>query len=644
MRTFLLLIGLWLGASHVMAQEAQPTVVAGRGPVGVVLLWADEAATPGARYAVERQVGSAWVQVHRDPLGLPSTLEATKTLFGEGWAELLALFEAQTDEQLYQALRSFSGPAMFLALFDPEFGERVGRRFLDPSAPEGALRYRIVRDGVQRAIVGTVDVPAEAPPILPPSRVVAVLDTAAGTPVVQYELSPSQTAISYNVYRSEAGGMTFRVNPNMLIPIAENGEFDRTAVFTFRDESARFGSTYTYAMRAVDLGGNESDATEAAPITLPFPLPAQPEAFTVQRTEDGQVLLSWDPASDEGVTVAYRIRRGDSNSETLPRLAGVTLPATMTSWVDDTAPPSSILGYQVVAVGADTSRYSASAVAYVEVPSLPAQAATGLTAVAHPEGVALSWNPAEDGAMYAVTRYESPEDTLGIQLNSFSPELSRVDTLAAEVTVWYAVQVRGAAGQESPFSERVSATSGRQLSPGVAPMSVSLLESTPLMVTWEMPVGRIPDAYRVYRETELLAETSLEETMVMDSTGAAPRFYRIAALYGETEVFADTLFVPQFTNVFEMPELNLAGSQEGAVLSFFSQPGTRFLVYRWLDGQEEAQVAEVTTDEIGQAAYVDTTGQPGQIVFMRIALAQDPAQSSAVVFTRLPFADEYEDS
>jgi len=645
MKTLLFAFLLLLSAQVLPAQSSDATVLGARGPYGAVLVWDDNAAPPGARYRVERQVGDAWVQVHTSPLGLPATLAETKALFANDWDEMLSLFDVRTDEQLYQALRSFSGPTGFLALFDPEFGERVGRRFLDATAPEGNLSYRIVRDGVQRSEIGRVTVDAIMPPVEGPREVAAVIDSVTAQVTVRYRLSASPSAILYSVYRRDASGTLARVNERSIIPVAEEGAYDPNGWFEFLDPSAQLGETYLYFVSAYDLGWNESPRVAAPePITLPFPLPLIPENVRIVPQEDRSLLLTWDPPLDEGATMAYRIRRGPPSSEILPWIDDLVLPATETSWLDDTIQPGVLVGYQVVAIGLDSSRYTASFPVYMDFAEEDAQVVTGLSAEPHPVGVQVQWDPQDEGVTFALVRYAAPDDSMGVQLGTFLPDHVRIDSLGAGVMAWYEVRTLSTAGRESDLSLRVMGQSGVPLPPGNPPGNLMLLGENPAVLMWEEPVGRFPRAFHVYRAHDLWQRVDPTVLTLMDSSAVAVNFYRVAALYGDVEVFADTVFTTRFNETFEVQSLEIDVVAGKAQLVWMGAPATRFIVFRWMDGGEPQAVAEVETDRVGMATFTDAASQPGQVVYMRLARADQPQLTSRTLFISIPSAGEYQDN
>jgi hypothetical protein len=98
------------------------------------------------------------------------------------------------------------------------------------------------------------------PPSAPQGLVVVYVPSLADTPQhleFSWSISPEQDIAGYNVYRSEEGIPSKRLNSQLLLTPA------------FRDMSAMLGHRYTYSVTAVDRAGNESPAS--SPVSASFP-------------------------------------------------------------------------------------------------------------------------------------------------------------------------------------------------------------------------------------------------------------------------------------------------------------------------------------------------------------------------------------
>lgn len=142
--------------------------------------------------------------------------------------------------------------------------------FLDSIEWEKTYVYRLTAVSIITRADGEVQVEGDDSPavrvvahdIFPPSvpaGLQAVYSGEGQKPFVDLIWAPVASAdlAGYNVYRSESGGAFTKINSEMV----------KTP--SYRDAAIASGKTYTYAVSAVDVRGNESARSEAATESVP---------------------------------------------------------------------------------------------------------------------------------------------------------------------------------------------------------------------------------------------------------------------------------------------------------------------------------------------------------------------------------------
>lgn len=226
----------------------------------------------------------------------------------------------------------------------------------------------------------------------------------------------------------------------------------RVNITSYTDTSVAPGSTYSYRVIAVGVGGDYAPSSSATVTTSVLP-PSGPSGLLVVSAPSGQVDVSWtDTSSDE---TSFRVERGVGAGAFI-EIAG--LAADVTSHSDGTVFPATTYSYRVRASnsGGD-SPYSA--ISTVSTLILPPVAPSGLSALAiAATQINLSWlDNGPDEAGFRIER------ALG------SGSFTEIATVGANVTAYadstvvqatsYSYRVRGYnAGGLSPYSATASAT------------------------------------------------------------------------------------------------------------------------------------------------------------------------------------------
>ena len=216
----------------------------------------------------------------------------------------------------------------------------VGRTMTDPVS---GISFRTMSTSSAGVIVRVSEAVA-------PSAPGPLTATATGTPSVDLSWTAATDNVAVGSYRVTRDGA------RVATPAA--------SATSWTDTAAQLGTTYTYAVAAVDTSGNAGPAVTAAvampggpdptpapsdtaapdPTAPPVPGPDEqpptvPDPFTGTPTAT-TVSLAWGPASDDVAVIGYRITRDGAAIAT----------ATGTSWRDTGRAPRTGYTYTVTAV------------------------------------------------------------------------------------------------------------------------------------------------------------------------------------------------------------------------------------------------------------------------------------------------------
>ena len=282
---------------------------------------------------------------------------------------------------------------------------------------------------------------------------------------------------------------------------------------TYSNSNLSAGTTYYFAIQAVDNDQNVSNMSSLATVTTPA-LPVAPNSVLATPNSTTMVTVTW-AASTGGLPIAhYLVYRGTSPSS-LSQVAT----ATKTSYTDTSVVGSTTYYYAIQA--ADTGKPPAQSglsapisVTTISPPSVPA----GLTATATSETkVVLAWSAAVSGGLpignYKVYKGTSPDNLTQLAV---TPNTSYTDTKdTASTTYYYAVQSTdtGKPPDASAISAPVSVTTfGPPGVPGT--LVATATSSTKVSLTWTASAsGGLPISnYKVYRGTTSTGLTQVATT------------------------------------------------------------------------------------------------------------------------------------
>jgi fibronectin type 3 domain-containing protein/regulation of enolase protein 1 (concanavalin A-like superfamily) len=359
----------------------------------------------------------------------------------------------------------------------------------------------------------------------------------------------------YNVYRAtSAAGPWTKANASLVTGSS------------YTDPFGDPGSTWFYQVKAVDLSGNVSAAsnTISAVRGTDVTPPARPTGLVAKPSSTG-ITLDWDPNS-EGDWAGYNVLRAASASGPFTRLNGSLL--TSSSFVDLTAPAGAASYYQVVAVdksGNVSAPATASATrpAANTVPSTP----TGLSATPFSATrIDVGWAPAANASSYRLERRLSGETTFTVLASGITAtSYADASGVSAGNTYVYRVRAENSAGA-SGYSAEASATTPNVQQPPATPaaFNAAVVSPTRIDLAWSASAGAT--SYRIERKapnqasfTELargLTGTGYQDLGVSPGTTYV---YRVQAV----NAAGSSAFTPTATATTP-PQQNPGGAYTGA--------------------------------------------------------------------------------
>ena len=275
------------------------------------------------------------------------------------------------------------------------------------------------------------------------------------------------------------------------------------------------GTSYVYTVKARDLAGNTSAASNSASATTPATVPDAPTGLAATGG-NAQVGLSWSaPLANGGSPItSYRISRSTSpGTETFL----VSTPTNATTYTDSTAVNGTTYYYVVAAVnavgfGASSGEASATPAAAPTVPDAP----TGLAATRGNGQLGLSWSAPLANGGSTITGYRvyrattSGAETL---LTTLGNVTSYTDlSLTNGTTYYYTVSAVNAIGEGAQSAE----TSGTPATVPDAPTGLAATGGNAQVgLSWSAPLangGSPITSYRISRSTSPGTETFLVST------------------------------------------------------------------------------------------------------------------------------------
>jgi len=427
------------------------------------------------------------------------------------------------------------------------------------------------------------------------------------------------------------------------------------------------GTTYKFAVSAIDAAGNESPQTEALQITTEAPdalPPSTPTGLSMVRVTGNSLEFKWNPSEDDTGVDQYEIHLNDGflgNSDTTYYKASGLLPNTLyeiriraLDEAGNVSPFSNPLSRTTES--ADTQH-----------PTQP----TGLKAVeVTKETIYLTWDPSEDNVM--VSRYL-------IHLNNEVKEESTdneevITGLNAGLSYVISVSALDEAGNESPESEEIEVSTLNNdftLDPRLPELNIVDLQrnsSDPGSVTEMKSLGYAElDAYGIMVSQDntpleegspFFAEESLTEVensgRITEALQLLYNFsetedYRVADISGVGEAIDLNINKPLKTSWLPGQGLKILGNailvQEGASskLSESLASSNEFTIETWINQRETNQKGPATLVSLsdGESNNIISLGHSGNTAFYnyvaKLSTSESPAEGAPALITTTDF-------
>jgi chitodextrinase len=324
-----------------------------------------------------------------------------------------------------------------------------------------------------------------APDTAPPSTPTSL--TAGST-------QPTQTYLSWNASTDNVGVAGYHVFRNGVMVAT-------TAQAFYTDSGLADGTTYSYFVEAFDLGGNVSTPSLPANVTTWNTVPpTAPTNLVGTAVTCQEIDLTWSAATDKVAIATYRIFGGTSASNLLQ--VG-TMYSTPTSFSNYSLTPSTKYYFGVQAVDTDGNVSPMSAIISVSTLALPSAPAKLVATAASTVGVGLTWAAGPSGMPltgYYVFQGTKPSNLTQVATTGATSYTN--GSLTPGATYYYAVQEFDKAGNVSPMSAIVSATTLALPSPPkqVVATAVSTAE---ISLSWTTGPSGLPiGAYHIFRGTK----------------------------------------------------------------------------------------------------------------------------------------------
>lgn len=260
---------------------------------------------------------------------------------------------------------------------------------------------------------------------------------------------------------------------------------DTASAYEYKWNTAQYSNgTYTITVKAYDAAGNSSvDARSVTVKNGVVKAPAAPVKVAAKATMPTEVLLTWQPGAGSTSDIRYRIVR---NKITIATVTGLT-------YTDKTVAANTQYGYQVIAVDkANNTSNTAVTPTTVKTPALPVkdtQAPTKplslVAKAASTSQINLSWKASSDNiGVKSYDVYRAKGSAAAAKVATVSGTSYGNNGLSAGTAYTYYVVARDAAGNSSPASAKVAATTQKtppvSQSPGILRGTVKSSSGRPL--------------------------------------------------------------------------------------------------------------------------------------------------------------------
>lgn len=274
---------------------------------------------------------------------------AAAGLMGADYPAVARAVRAVDPEGVFRHLRSDPFSAIVLSSLYRGVARALGRVFVDGGVTPGSTyTYRVVFTDAAgketaRAVTATVLV-RDHRPASPRGLAVTTADHRVTLTWTYPHLATDSTAntIAFVVYRADGPAQPFhRVTP---APVIRND----AVTPTFVDLDAQNGTSYRYAVAALDLVQREGAQSQSVSATPEDRTPPAPVASVVASPAEGVVHLTWR-RSPESDAAGYVVERGRKQDGPFARISTAPIPAARPEFADTTARGIAPYFYRVVA-------------------------------------------------------------------------------------------------------------------------------------------------------------------------------------------------------------------------------------------------------------------------------------------------------
>jgi fibronectin type 3 domain-containing protein len=274
-----------------------------------------------------------------------------------------------------------------------------------------------------------------------PTGLTATAD--ADSILLSWTLGPEADIETYKVFRGAASGGPYAEIASLPAPAS--------GPVTFDDTTASPGVPFFYVVRAVDGAANVSPNSNEATATVPAGLPAP--TGLIATGFNRAVGLSWDAVPG---AVGYCVYRQDAPE--CPFVKITPTPVATTAYTDTPLTNGQTYCYKVTAVapGGAEGEPAGPACATPRYPKPP-----GLTLDAvGPSSVGMHWGEVVESDLdgYRVHRSQVSGGPYGLVSSGTIEELEFADMSVGAGTYFYVVTAISVAGEESAYSNEISAT------------------------------------------------------------------------------------------------------------------------------------------------------------------------------------------
>ena len=320
--------------------------------------------------------------------------------------------------------------------------------------------------------------------------------TVPAAPKIKLTTSGNQFQLSWNAVPGAASYQVYRIVDSTVEDYTLLGTTKST---TYTDKTAKAGTTYTFAVKAVNANGESMTSSSCA-----GKLAAAPDNVTLtgaKAVSDG-IQVTWQAANG---AAEYRVYRKDAANPKWKGIANVT----GTSWTDKTAVAGVKYTYTVRGISAngtlspgfDTTGVSATIPA-APTPTTPANVTLGSAKVSG-STIVVTWQAANGAAQYRVYRKDAANPKWKGIANVTGTSWTDKTAVAG---VKYTYTVRGIGADGKTLSPGFDTTGVSATVPGAptptTPANVTLgsakVSGSTIVVTWQAANGAAQ--YRVYRK------------------------------------------------------------------------------------------------------------------------------------------------